>query len=484
MKKIMFTLLLIPILGYSQLNSKEIIKQNKADQIDQLMNKYAEYGQFTGSILVADKGEIIYKKGFGLANREWNVPNEPNTKHLLASITKQFTSVLILQLMEQGKLKLDDPISAYLPDYPKPNGDQIKIRHLLSNSSGIPNYTSFPDFFQTTAFRPFDLNEIIKLFADSALHFKPGEKFEYSNSGFIVLGAIIEKVTGKKYEECLQEYIFNPLKMNNSGYNHQETVLKNRSSGYELNGKAVINAKFFEGYSAGSLYSTVEDLYLWDQALYSDKLITEKSRELLFDRHVKRDAGQYYGFGWFINENTDQTVTVEHSGGIFGYNTLISRVPKDKNLVVLLNNARGNGLSENNLYRISEAIRGILYDKPFVMPKKSLAYALFENIDQIDLKTLSEKFAKLRKDPNFEISESEMNSIGYQLLQSGKIKESIAVFKLGVEAFPKSANSYDSLGEAYLTNGEKELAIINYKKSLELNPENENGKKMLEKLSL
>jgi CubicO group peptidase (beta-lactamase class C family) len=482
MKKVMFALLLIPILGYSQLSIKKATGQNKANQIDQLMNKYAEYGQFNGSVLVAEKGKIIYKKGFGMANREWNIPNESDTKHLLASITKQFTSMLILQLMEKDKLRLDDPISAYLPDYPKLNGDKITIHHLLSNASGIPNYTSFPNFFEKMGRNPFDLKEMIKTFADSTLQFKPGEKFAYSNSGFIVLGAIIEKVTGKKYEECLQEYILNPLKMHNTGYNHQETVLKNRSSGYEMNGKVYTNAKFSDAYAAGALYSTAEDLYLWDQALYSDQLISSKSRDLLFGRHVQIDTGKYYGYGWFINENSDKTKTVEHSGGIFGYNILISRVPTDKHLVVLLNNTRGNGLSETNLYQISETIRAILYGKSYSLPKKSMAYALFEKIDEADSKTVFQKLAELKKDNSYEIRESEMNLIGYQLLRSGKVKESIDVFKLNVETFPKSANCYDSLGEAYLTNGEKELAIINYKKCVELSPENENGKKMLEKL--
>lgn len=482
MRKVIFMLLLSSVLGYSQSNKEGISINSKADQIDELMNKYVQYGQFTGSMLVADKGVVIYKKSFGLANREWDMSNAPDTKHLLASISKQFTSVLILQLMEKNKINLDDPVSLYLTDYPKGNGDKIKIRHLLSNSSGIPNYTSFPDFFETKGFCPFNLNETIKIFSDSPLHFNPGEKFEYSNSGFILLGAIIEKVTGKKYEECLQEYIFDPLKMRNTGYNHQKTVLKNRSSGYELSGKSVTIGAFFEGYSAGSLYSTAEDLYMWDQALYSDKLISSKSRNLLFDRHIKIDAGKYYGFGWFINENKDNTTTVEHNGGIFGYNTLISRMPTDKHLIVLLNNARGNAMNETNLYTISENIRAILCGRSYTMPKKSVAYTLYEKILETDLKNIPEIFETLKKDKSFELRESEMNAVGYQLLQSEKLNQAIAVFKLGVKEFPKEGNSYDSLAEAYLKNGEKELAILNYKKSVEINPENENGKKMLDLL--
>jgi CubicO group peptidase (beta-lactamase class C family) len=171
--------------------------QSKIEQLDELINLYTEYGQFNGSVLVAEKSEILFKMGFGLANMEWNIPNQADTKHRLGSITKQFTSMLIMQLVEQGKLKLDVPISTYLPDYPKSNGDIITIHHLLTHTSGTPNYTSFPGFFRDSSRDPYAPEDFVSVFADSTLQFKPGEKFAYSNSGYFLLGVIIEKVTGK-----------------------------------------------------------------------------------------------------------------------------------------------------------------------------------------------------------------------------------------------------------------------------------------------
>src|SRR5687768_17919018 len=215
--------------------------QAKVDKLDKLISAYAEYGKFNGSVLVAEKGKVIYKKGFGLADMEWNIPNQPDTKHRLGSITKQFTAVAIMQLVEQGKLKLDVPISSWLPDYPKKSGDVITIHHLLTHSSGIPNMTSFPGFFKDVMRNSYSPVQLVNISADSTLQFKPGERFAYSNSGYLLLGYIIEKVTGKSYEQVLQENIFTPLKMNNTGYDHHSALLKIRARGYEKNGRRYVN---------------------------------------------------------------------------------------------------------------------------------------------------------------------------------------------------------------------------------------------------
>ena len=453
---------------------------NKSVRIIELLNKYNEYGLFNGSALVAEKGEIIVKQGWGFANMEWNISNQPDTKHRLGSITKQFTALLIMQLVEQGKLELDVPISTYLNDYPKPNGDLITIHHLLTHTSGIPNYTSFNNFFKNSK-ENYSPTEFIKLFADSCLQFKPGEKLDYSNSGYYLLGAIIERATNKSYEQVLKENILEPLNMHNTGCDHYSEILKNRASGYEKTGSQFVNAPYLDmsvTYAAGSLYSTVEDLYLWDQALYSTKLINKQSMELLFNKHASISPTTHYGYGWTIGGYGDDSITIiSHAGGINGFNSLISRIPKDKNLVVLLNNTGGTVLNE-----ISTGILNILYNKPYGMPKKSLANLLVDSLQKQDISKTIKLFHKLKNDSLYSINEYEINSIGYKLLQSGKVKEAIEVFKLNVEIFPNSGNVYDSLGEAYMLYGNKELAIYNYKKSIELNPNNQTGKKVLEKL--
>jgi CubicO group peptidase (beta-lactamase class C family) len=453
--------------------------QTKVDKLDKLIGAYAEYGKFNGSVLVAEKGKVIYKKGLGLADMEWNIPNQPDTKHRLGSITKQFTSMLIMQLVEQGKLKLDVPISAYLPDYPKKNGDVITLHHLLTHSSGIPNMTSFPGFDKDISRNSYTPIQLVKLFADSTLQFKPGEKYSYSNSGYILLGYIIEKVTGKTYEQVLQENIFTPLQMNNTGYDHHETLLKNRAGGYEKKGWHYVNADFIDmsvPYAAGSLYSTVEDLYLWDQALYGNQLLRKENMDLLFTKHDPSG----YGYGWGIGEmrlgNTAERIkTIGHSGGINGFNTKLTRIPSDKSFIVLLNNTGGAPLNE-----MTNAIGAILYDKSYDLPKRSVARSFSEKVEKAGIQAALKYYNGIKDSTGtYYLNEGEMNMTGYQFLQAGKVNEAVAIFKFNIQAFPKSSNVYDSYGEALMALGNKTEAIENYKQSVKLNPGNEGGIKIL-----
>jgi tetratricopeptide (TPR) repeat protein len=202
--------------------------------------------------------------------------------------------------------------------------------------------------------------------------------------------------------------------------------------------------------------------------------------ESLFKSYISF-GDESYGYGWFLSEEKigdKQYKIIEHGGGINGFNTIISRVPADKNLVVLLNNTGGTILGEMN-----EAIRAILYNQTYDQPKKSMAIELLDVFSEQGVKAGTELYEKLKKDPTYSIKEGHINNIGYQLLGSGKKKEAIEVFKINVETFPKSGNAYDSLGEAYLADGDKKLAIANYSKSVELDPTNENGKKILEEIS-
>ena len=455
--------------------------QSKIEKLDKLIGTYAEYGQFNGSVLVADKGEVIYKKGFGLANMEWNIPNQPDTKHRLGSITKQFTSMLIMQLVQQGKLKLDVPISTYLPDYPKKNGDVITIHHLLTHTSGTPNYTSFPNFFMDHGRDPFRPEELMSYFADSTLQFTPGERHSYSNSGYILLGVIIEKVTGKTYEQVLQENILTPLKMNNTGYDHQDIVVKNRASGYDKNGRGYTNAGYLDmsiPYAAGAMYSTVEDLYLWNQALYTEKLLSKKYMDIVFEKHTVAGQG-YYAYGWLISDlpignSGEQIPTISHGGGIHGFNTEITRFPTDKSFIVLLNNTGGAPLEEMTI-----AINGIIHDKTYNFPKKSVAYSLLDVIEKDGITAGLQHYEKVKVSKDYYLQEGEINEVGYYFLQSNRANEAAAVFKLNVEAYPNSFNVYDSYGEALMVLGQKEEAIENYKKSVQLNPGSVSGLKVL-----
>ena len=454
--------------------------KDKVAKIQEYLTTAHKYRLFNGTALVAENGKVIYKGGFGMANMEWSIPNTPDTKFRLGSITKQFTAMLILQLVDQGKVKLDGKISDYLPEYRKDIGDKVTVHQLLTHTSGIPSYTSQPGFFENVSRNPYKVADFVKNYTSKDLEFEPGSKYSYNNSGYFLLGAIVEKVTGKTYEQALKENILDPLGMKNTGYDHHNTLIAKRAAGYAKTENSYDNAAYLDmsiPYAAGSMYSTVEDLYLWDQALYEDKLISAKSKELMYKPFL-----QNYAYGWVVNNASfklnDQPVQViRHGGGINGFNTMIVRFPKEKNLIVILDN------TAQNAGRHSDAITNILYNQPYEPPKMSITSRLEKTINEKGVAAGIAEYRDLKAKESaiYDFSEPELNNLGYRLLRAGKLKEAVEVFKLNVEMYPKGFNTYDSLAEAYEAQKERELAVTNYKKSLELNPQNTSAAEALKR---
>jgi len=452
-------------------------------KIDGLVEKFVELGQFNGSVLVARDDGIIFKKGYGMANFEWNIPNAPDTRFRLGSITKQFTSMLMMQLVEERKISLDDKLADRLPYYRKETGGKVTIHHLLNHTSGIPSYTSIPGFFRDHSRQALQLRELINTYCSGDLEFEPGSKFVYNNSGYVILGAVIEHVTGKTYEKVLQERILEPLGMKGTGYDHSESVIARRAAGYEDGLDGMRNAAFLDmslPHAAGALYSTVEDLYLWDRALYGTKLLSEEGKKKLFAPGLSN-----YAYGWVVRKVAEgsekkERLVIGHGGGINGFSTLITRVPEERTLIVLFNNTGGAPLN-----RISQGIGDVLSGREPQPPKRSIARVLQVTIREKGVNAAIAQYRdiKAKNAPDHELGEGELNGLGYSLLQNGRTDDAIAIFKLNVESFPESANSYDSLGEAYAAKGEKELAIKNYARSIELNPANVNGIKKLQELA-
>jgi CubicO group peptidase (beta-lactamase class C family) len=460
-----------------------VLAQEKIEKIDTLIQVYHDSGQFNGTVLVAEKGNVIFKKGYGLANREWNIPNKPDTKFRLGSITKQFTSMLILQQVEKGKIDLQGKLSDYLPYYRKDTGSKVTVHQLLTHSSGIPSYTGLPNFFAEISRDPYPVQKFVEEYCSGELEFEPGSKYRYNNSGYFLLGAIIEKITGKSYEDVLKEKILDPLGLEDTGYDHHSTILPNRATGYSSTFDGYVNSPYLDmslPYAAGSLYSTVEDLYIWDQALYTEKLLPAELKEQLFKNHISN-----YGYGWGVREkklpdSEEKLKSISHGGGINGFNTLIERLVDDRHLIVLLNNTPGA-----NLGQMSDAIIRILYDKPYTLPKKSIAEVMYKALMEKDVQSAMTQYESLKKEnpDDYNFQASELNRLGYYLLTEKKrIEDAVEIFKLNIRAYPKYANGYDSLAEAYMMAGNKREAIKNYAKSLELDPNNINAVEKLNEL--
>jgi D-alanyl-D-alanine carboxypeptidase len=316
------------------LPSAAVAQQDYADKANSLIESYARSDLFSGSILVAQHGKPIFRKAFGPANREWDVPNTLDTKFRIGSVTKQFTAAAILQLAEQGKLKLDDPISEYYADAPL-SWKKITIRHLLTHTSGIPSYTALPEFFTKLSRADRTPQEIIKLTQDLPLEFEPGTAFTYDNTGYILLGYVIEKVTGHSYSQYLKDNIFDPLGMNSTGYDSAGAIIPRRASGYALHDDRWDNAAYFAmslPFAAGALYSTVDDLLRWEEALSGGKVISAGSLQAMFT-----DYGHTYGFGWMISNRFGRRLRM-HTGGINGFRSTVDIYPDEDLTIIILSN--------------------------------------------------------------------------------------------------------------------------------------------------
>ena len=341
-------------------------------KVDEYMKAVLQVDGFSGTILIARDGKPIVSKGYGMANIELNVPNTPEKIFRLGSITKQFTGMVISMLEERGKLSVSDPMCNYFADCPdiwKP----ITIKHLLNHTSGITNYTSFPDFAKTTIM-PVTTVAMADRIKKEKLEFVPGERMSYSNSGYFLLGNIIEKASGKTYANFLQENIFTPLGMKQSGYDDPLRIIPNRAAGYQKQAGEVINASYMDmsvPYAAGSLYSTTGDLLIWDQALYTEKLVSKKSLEEIFTPW-KGEAG--YAYGWGIGKKFGHR-EISHGGGIYGFATEIARYPDDRVTVVVLSNIQAAPAGQ-----IASNLAAIIFGAAYETPKERKIISLDQKV--------------------------------------------------------------------------------------------------------
>ena len=306
-------------------------------RMEQVMQSYVQAGTFMGSVLVARDGRIVFDKAYGMANLELDVPNTPDTKFRLGSITKQFTAAAILLLEERGKLKVGERFKAYIPDAPM-SWDRITIQNLLTHTSGIPNFTDLADY-GTVKLSSRAASAAVAAVRDRPLDFGPGEQYRYSNSGYVVLGDIIERVSGQSYATFIAENIFKPLGMNDSGYDSNSAVIKRRASGYtRLPNGTIVNATYIDmsiPHAAGALYSTTHDLLKWEQALFAGKVMSTASLERMTSP-FKND----YGFG-IGSRLTGGRKVLMHSGGIDGFNTMMAYYPETRTVVIVLSNVNG-----------------------------------------------------------------------------------------------------------------------------------------------
>lgn len=326
--------------------------QNLESKIDRIIQtEFNNPNEPGGAFLVSQNGKPIYKKAFGLANLELDVKMTPDNVFQIGSMTKQFTAVAILILEERGKLNVSDPISKFIPDYP--NGNNITIYHLLTHTSGIKDFTKMETIFEI-AQKEMTPKEMVDFFKDEPVDFSPGEKFEYNNSGYVVLGYLIELTSGDTYEEFIQKNIFDKIGMDNSYYASDRKVIKNRAYGYHQKSHGFVNKtviSFSVPFSAGSLMSTLDDMLKWQNALNKNILLQPKNLAQAFTQQSLLNGEKIeYGYGWHLY-NREGTPTREHGGSIFGFKSMGVYIPS-KDIYVL-------GLSNCDCHSPTQIVRDI-----------------------------------------------------------------------------------------------------------------------------
>lgn len=339
---IVATVILLPFVN--------LFAQNKTAKIDSLIRGLYAANQFTGVVLVAEKGAILYRQGFGKADYTANTPNTPNTVFYIASLTKPFTSLLIMQLVQAGKLRLDNTLIDFFPDLKNEAVSKVTIHQLLSHTSRIPDFVDPSKVSETEMTDKWFTSHLNKLTTDTL----PASTFKYANSTYVILAHIIEKITGMAYASCLKKNILDKYGMQQSGSVASGKTIKNIAKGYAKKDSALsevshINLAVFKG--AGSVYSTAEDLYKFDQSLYTEKLLSNKYKDLMFST-----TGNY-GYGWFIRQVPNLGKVVYHVGGIPGYNSLLLRAVEKNYCIVLLSNNESDGADQQ---QIAKSIIGIL----------------------------------------------------------------------------------------------------------------------------
>lgn len=341
------------------------------NQIDKYLELYTKLWAFSGTIAAMKNGEVLFKKAYGYANIEHRVKNTTETKYRIWSVTKQFTAAAILILEEKGLLRVEDSLKKYFPDWVDLN-PKITIHQLLTHTSGIFNYSNFPDSHKNFMRMNHEKDELIKMFTSMPLDFEPGTKRNYSNSGYCLLGMLIEKLSGKAYSEFLTENIFLPLGMHNTGVDDDKKIIENKASGYYLNGNDLIHCDYINMslvLSSGAMYSTVEDLLIWSQALDSEKLLSRKSIEKMNTPYMDN-----YGYGVNINMNSNRRV-VHHNGGCEGFLAEIHRYVDDDFAVVVLSNYGFTAVG-----KLCNVIASIAFGEKYELPAKPEVFSLNDNV--------------------------------------------------------------------------------------------------------
>jgi CubicO group peptidase (beta-lactamase class C family) len=456
--------------------------KTKADKYHSYLSELHARGQFNGNVLIIENGEMVFQGAYGIGNFDPIDSLKPHSVFRLGSVSKQFTAMGIMLLKEAGKLAYDQDIRDFIPELPYQG---ITIRHLLHHTSGLPDYSMVmnehwkPHLAYDDPERFIAGNEdILKMLSEHKppVHFKPGEKWEYSNTGYNLLATIVTRASGTPFDEYLQEHIFDPAEMSQTSvYKYipgLDEKMPNRVFGFgtKFNGtdrfstdSHYLNAAQGEG----GIYSTLQDLMKWDRILCTEKLVSKATLHEAFARGTLNNGNQTdYGFGWFIDKSPSGKKVVKHSGGWAGFITNIYRETEENNCIIKLTN------DNTRYFNIDDGLIDILHNKSPRIPRIYIADAIGVKVQTEGIAAAVAHYKELKAEqPNdYFFHENELNFLGYELLGDNKVDEALGIFELNVAEYPTSVNVYDSYGDALLAKGDTLNALIQFKKVEAMDP--------------
>ncbi|TFG94433.1 MAG: hypothetical protein E4H13_14885, partial [Calditrichales bacterium] len=436
---------------------------------------------------VVKNGKILFSGGFGVKNINSKEPVNESTIFHMASVSKPYVATAIMQLVEAGKVELDKPVITYLPYFrlDELRYKEITVDQMLTHTSGMPDVMDYEwgqDEKATGA-----LTRYTRSLKNEKLIAAPGEKWQYSNMAFEVLGNLVEQVSGLRFDEYMRKNILDPLKMKQSSFLIDEKYKSLYADPHIRN--LTIQASEIYPYNpkhapSSTLHSNAVDMCRWaianlNRGQYENsRILKVASYNLLWQAHSTASDDISIGLSWFMSKKNER-VRIHHGGGDLGFSTYLCLEPKTMSAVVVLTNH-----DYSPVEAINDGIWAMLDGQEPALPKTPILIVLSKVLVGNNVEAAIENYNDLRKNSpeDYNFSEVQLNILGYNLLASERVREAIEIFKLNVQVFPLSSNTYDSLGEAYMAADEKNAAIVNFEKSIELNPDNENGKRMLEKL--
>lgn len=448
------------------------MNNSTAVKIDEIVQAEVQYDLFSGTVLVAEQGEIIYAEALGEANKESHAPNTLETRFNIGSVQKPFIAILIMQLSQEGKLDLNDPLSKFFPDCPFPTASKIRIKHLLNHTSGLGDYRRHENY-QVQADSFLNIEDVLPLVYAQPPAIKPGKEWKYSNTGYLFLKAIIENVTGMKLKNVLEQRILHPLGMDQTALFSGGDTLSFRAAGYKLAEDGWTYERVLEepsAYAGGGIYTTVMDLFKLDQALYTEELLNENAKKIMFSP-VKPSS--YYGYGWIV-VSFAHTPVIYHGGRSGGFNSEFRRYPEKGYTIIVLSNY------PDAAYELANKIDCMLLELPYAVATETESHCrrgtllgemeMYESAYKFYMTVLDQSKLAATESNILERIERGISRLGYGYLERKDYEKAINTFNTNIVHFPNSFHGYHSLAETYLEKGERELAILNFEKAIELNP--------------